>query len=69
MIGEVDLYGVFVPGLALAMLVAFLVSVPLRRLLGWVGFYRMVWHRPLFDLALYVVILGGVVALAGRLPI
>lgn len=67
MIGEVDLYGVFVPGLALAMLTAFLVSLPLRGFLSWIGFYRLVWHRPLFDLALYVVILGGVVAVGGRL--
>jgi hypothetical protein len=62
--GELDLYGVFLPGLAAAMLGAFLVSLPLRRLLAWTGFYRLVWHRPLFDLALYVVLLGGVVSLS-----
>ncbi|HEV7439603.1 MAG TPA: DUF1656 domain-containing protein [Methylobacterium sp.] len=64
MSGELDLYGVFLPGLAVAMLAAFLVSLPLRRLLAWSGFYRLVWHRPLFDLALYVVLLGGIVSLS-----
>ena len=64
MTGELDLYGVFVPGLAAAMLVAFLLSLVLRRALAMVGFYRLVWHRPLFDLALYVVLLGCVVAAA-----
>lgn len=64
MTGEFDLYGVFVPSLAAWMLLALLISLPLRRLLAWSGFYRMVWHRPLFDLALYVVLLGAVVSVA-----
>lgn len=64
MTGELDVYGVFVPSLAAWMLLAFLLSLVVRRLLGWTGFYRLVWHRPLFDLALYVVLLGCVVAVA-----
>ena len=64
MMGEFDLYGVFVPSLAAWMLLALLISLPLRRLLAWSGFYRLVWHRPLFDLALYVVLLGAVVSVA-----
>lgn len=67
MIGEVDLYGVFVPSLGLAMLAAFLASIPLRWGLQAIGFYRLVWHRPLFDLALYVVLLGLTLVLAGRI--
>ncbi|WP_336489888.1 DUF1656 domain-containing protein [Methylobacterium nigriterrae] len=64
MTGELDLYGVFVPSLAAWMLLAFAISLPLRRALAWAGFYRLVWHRPLFDLALYVVLLGAVVSVA-----
>ena len=64
MTGEFDLYGVFVPSLAVCMLLALLISLLLRRLLAWSGFYRLVWHRPLFDLALYVVLLGAVVSVA-----
>ena len=64
MTGELDLYGVFVPSLAAWMLIAFLISLPLRWMLAWIGFYRLVWHRPLFDLALYVVLLGTVVSVA-----
>ncbi len=67
MIGEVDLYGVFVPTLSLAMLAAFLMSIPLRRALQAIGFYHLVWHRPLFDLALYIILLGATVWCAGRL--
>lgn len=64
MTGELDLYGVFVPSLAAWMLLAFAISLPLRRVLAWAGFYRLVWHRPLFDLALYVVLLGAIVSVA-----
>ncbi|GJE68776.1 DUF1656 domain-containing protein [Methylorubrum podarium] len=62
--GELDLYGVFVPSLAAWMLLAFAVSLALRGVLARTGFYRLVWHRPLFDLALYVVLLGIVVSIA-----
>ncbi|MEL6059907.1 MULTISPECIES: DUF1656 domain-containing protein [unclassified Methylobacterium] len=66
MMGEIDLYGVFVPGLAVWMVIAFALSLPVRRLFAAIGFYRFVWHRPLFDLAVYVALLGGVVTLAHR---
>lgn len=66
MTGEVDLYGVFVPSLLLWVGAALPLTAGLRRLLARFGFYRFVWHRPLFDLALLVSVLGGVVALAGR---
>lgn len=64
MTGELDLYGIFVPSLAAWMLIAFVISLPLRWVLTWTGFYRLVWHRPLFDLALYIVLLGTVVSVA-----
>ena len=64
---DFDLYGVFLPALFAWMLIAFVVSYPVRHLLAWSGFYRIVWHRPLFDIALYVVILGVVVLLTIRL--
>jgi hypothetical protein len=63
---EIDIYGVFLPDLLVWFVVALLLSVPVRRFLGMIGFYRLVWHRALFDLALVVLILGGVVAAAQR---
>ena len=66
MIGEIDLYGVFVPSLLLSVGAALPLTAGLRRLLRWSGFYRLVWHRPLFDLALLVMVLGAVVALLTR---
>ncbi|WP_336489242.1 DUF1656 domain-containing protein [Methylobacterium nigriterrae] len=63
MSGDLDLYGIFMPSLAAAMLAAFLIGLPVRGGLARIGLYRLVWHRPLFDLALYVLLLGGIVTL------
>lgn len=67
MMSELNIYGVFVPALFAWMLLAFIINVSLRRILAWSGFYRFVWHRPLFDLALYVVLLGIIVFFAIRI--
>lgn len=66
MIAEIDLYGVFISNLLPCVLLAMLLTALLRRLLLLAGAYRFVWHRPLFDLALFVLLLGGIVALASR---
>ncbi len=66
MIGELNLYGVFVPALFLWMLIALVILMVLRRALSRGGAYALIWHRPLFDLALYVIILGVVVYLGNR---
>jgi hypothetical protein len=67
MTSDLDIYGVFVPALFAWLLIALGISLPLRRVLTWSGFYRFVWHRPLFDVALYVVLLGIVVLLTFKL--
>lgn len=59
MIGEVSLYGVYFPPLLLLMLPALLVSRVLSSLLARAGFYRLVWHPALFDLSLFVIVLGS----------
>lgn len=58
MTGHLDLYGVFVPTLLALLLAAYLIKGALRGLLTRLGFYRLVWHPPLFNLALYVLVLG-----------
>jgi hypothetical protein len=66
MSGEIDVYGVFVPTLLVWVGVALLLTAGLRRMLRWFDFYRFVWHRPLFDFALLVIVLGAVVSVATR---
>jgi Protein of unknown function (DUF1656) len=66
MSGEIDVYGVFVPTLLVWVGVALQLTAGLRRMLRWFDFYRLVWHRPLFDFALLVIVLGAVVSVATR---
>jgi hypothetical protein len=66
MTGEIDVYGVFVPTLLVWVGATLPLTAGLRRMLRRFGLYRLVWHRPLFDLALLVIVLGGVVAVATR---
>ncbi|VVE44893.1 membrane protein [Pandoraea morbifera] len=64
MSGEIDIYGVFVPTLLALMVVAFVLTGALRFVLARLGFYKLVWHRSLFNLAVYIIALGGIVAIA-----
>ncbi|MFC2971230.1 DUF1656 domain-containing protein [Azotobacter bryophylli] len=58
MTGHLNIYGVYVPTLLAMMLGAYLLKAGLRTLLTRLGFYRFVWHPPLFNLALYIIVLG-----------
>jgi hypothetical protein len=64
MIGEIDLYGVLLPPLLVWLGVALALAAVLRLVLARTGFYRFVWHRPLFDFAVLVILVGCVSALA-----
>ena len=68
MIGEIDLYGVFVSPLLIWVAIALPLTAILRRVLARIGLYRFVWHRPLFDLALLVMMVGAVNSLSSLLP-
>ncbi|ANN72582.1 DUF1656 domain-containing protein [Bordetella bronchialis] len=61
MTGEVSFYGIYLPWLLVLAVLTLGVSWFVRRLLALTGIYRLVWHPALFDLALYVVLLYGVV--------
>jgi hypothetical protein len=62
MIGEVNIDGVFVPVLLIYAVAAALLLSLLRRFLARIGFYRIVWHGPLVNVALYVLILAAITA-------
>ncbi|HMC46346.1 MAG TPA: DUF1656 domain-containing protein [Caballeronia sp.] len=67
MIGEIDIYGVFLPAVLVLMLVSYLFCLVITRVFARVGLYRFVWHRSIFDLAIYVIVLGIVVIVSHRL--
>ena len=63
---EIDIGGVFItPFLAWAIL-ALLANTALSRLLERVGFYRLIWHRNLFDAATFVIFFAAITFLMSR---
>lgn len=66
-IGELDIYGVYIPIFVVVAAIAFLVQILLKRVLDACGLYRFLWHRALFDLAIYVILLGLVTAAAASI--
>jgi protein AaeX len=63
-IGEFDIYGVYFPAFAVVAAIAFVLQLAIKRLLDASGLFRFVWHRALFDLAIYVILLAAVTAAA-----
>jgi len=63
MIGDLDIGGVFLPLLLVLMLFTYVLFLGVHALLNRVHFYRLVWHRALFNVALYALLLGAVDAL------
>jgi Protein of unknown function (DUF1656) len=61
---ELSLSGVFVPAALVWAVIAFLLSSFICRRLDRTRFYDFVWHRSLFDFALFVILWGGLSALA-----
>jgi hypothetical protein len=68
MLSEIDVYGVFMPGVLVLMALAFAVTTAIRMVLAALGCYRHIWHRSLFNLCLYVIILGVVAAVFVAVP-
>ncbi|WP_043582543.1 DUF1656 domain-containing protein [Geminisphaera colitermitum] len=62
-IKEISVHGVYLSPILGYMLAAALLWLPLRRGLEWLRFYRLAWHPPLFNTALYVLLLAGLVLL------
>ncbi|MDE1168773.1 MAG: DUF1656 domain-containing protein [Pseudomonas sp.] len=60
MIGELDVSGIFLPTLLVMMGITYVLFLLVHAVLNRVHFYRLVWHRALFNVALYAVLLGAV---------
>jgi hypothetical protein len=63
---EIDLSGVLVPSLLVWLLVAYALCTVLRPVFQRTGLYGLVWHRALFDFAVFVCVLGGIVYLSSE---
>ncbi|URL58306.1 DUF1656 domain-containing protein [Luteibacter flocculans] len=56
---EIALGDALVPGLLVLFVLALLVLWLLDGLAGRLGFYRLVWHPPLFRFAVFVCVFGA----------
>nr|WP_276583704.1 DUF1656 domain-containing protein [Pseudomonas sp. RIT-PI-AD] len=55
-----DISGVFLPTLLVMMGLTYLLYLVVHALLTRIHFYRLVWHRALFNVGLYALLLGAV---------
>lgn len=62
MIKEINLDGIYLPPLLGYLVGTAVLWYILRYLLDRLGVYRFVWHPPLFNTALYVMLLSAFVA-------
>lgn len=65
--GEIELFGVYLSAELSTSIAALLLTFGLQRGLVWLGLLRRVWHRPLFETALFIIVWRLVVA-AWALP-
>lgn len=66
---ELDIYGIYIQTLGVLALGAYFANTIMQRLLARVRFYRLVWHRPLFDAAMYFCILGVAAVILNGIPL
>jgi hypothetical protein len=58
MLKEINLDGVFVAPFAGYLVVALIIFLPLRMVFDRYAIQRWAWHRPLFDISVFVIILS-----------
>lgn len=63
MMGGFDMAGVFFSPLLLCLFSGLLARVVISKVLERAGLYRLVWNRPLFDMALLILLVGAEFAL------
>jgi hypothetical protein len=68
MAGEIDLFGVIVSPFLVIVIMTIPLHSLLKRLLSNAKIYQKVWHPPLFDIALYVILLCSLVHIGKLLP-
>ena len=66
---EISFFGIYMPSILPCALIAYLITSLIARELSAAGFYRFVWHPSLFNVSLFVCLLGGILGLLERSPL
>ena len=61
---EIDLFGVYLTSVLVTSATSLVITLGLNRALAAVGVYRHVWHRALFETALFVIVWALVLMLS-----
>ena len=62
---ELDLFGVYVAPISVLLVMAWVITIALRRVVARFGLLNHVWHPALFVLSTYVMILSAIVLVIG----
>ena len=63
---EINLFGVYIAPIALLLVLAWVITIGLRRIAAYGGLLRYVWHPSLFVFSVYMIVLSSLLLLAGR---
>ena len=55
---EIDIFGVYVSPFAVVLGLGLLIFLPVRACLDHFQFDKYVWHRPLADACIYIILVG-----------
>jgi protein AaeX len=58
---EIDLFGVYVAPISVMLVVAWVITIVLRRATARFGLLRHVWHPALFVFSAYMIVLSSIV--------
>jgi hypothetical protein len=58
MLKEINVFGVYVSPFVGYLVIAGVIFIPLRMLFDRWAIQRYVWHRPLFDVSIFMIILS-----------
>ena len=63
---EINLFGVYVAPISVMMVVAWFITIALRRIANRIGLLRYVWHPALFVFAVYIIVLSSGILIVAR---
>jgi hypothetical protein len=63
---EINLFGVYVAPISVMLVVAWVITIALRRGAARYGLLRHVWHPALFVFAVYLIVLSSIVLAVAR---
>ena len=63
---EINLFGVYVAPISVMMVVAWFITIALRRIASRFGLLQYVWHPALFVFAVYIIVLSSWILIVSR---